>query len=138
MHILRIRRGMTLVEVLAVVVILGLLAATLVGGLAGKLSTARHEIARTQIGQIVSHLESYQLAHQRLPTTGEGLAALTRDHTAAFYLEAGKLIDPWGRTYQFLVPGPDNRPFEILTLGADGQRGGTGDNADLSSAALRQ
>ena len=130
------RHGLTLVEVLAVVVILGLLAATLTYSLAGQLGTARHEIARTQIGQLAGALELFQLEHRRLPDTSTGLDALTGAADASYHVEASKLIDPWGNRYEYLVPGPQGQPFEILTFGADGQRGGTGADADISSADL--
>lgn len=130
------RSGMTLIEILAVVVILALLAATLVGGLSGRLGHARHEVARTQIGQIVNALEAFNLVKQRFPNSSEGLQILSGDPSTAFYLEESKLKDPWGRPFQYLVPGPGKNPFEVLTLGADGQQGGTGEDADISSTNL--
>jgi len=124
---------MTLIEVLAVVVILSMLAVTLTIGIAGKLGKARSEIAKTQIAQIVSQIQAFQLEKRALPQA-DGLTALTSDAKAAYYLEPGKLKDPWGRPYLYLVPGPDNAPFEVLTYGADGQPGGSGEDGDVSSA----
>ncbi|MDA3961796.1 MAG: type II secretion system major pseudopilin GspG [Planctomycetota bacterium] len=128
--------GMTLIEVLAVVVILGLLAATLTVGLSGKFGKARHEIARTQIGQLVGAVELFQMEQKRLPSSSEGLQALSAAADASYYLEASKLQDPWGKPYLYVVPGPAGVPFEIITYGADGQPGGESENADISSAAL--
>ena len=127
---------MTLIEVLAVVVILGLLAVTLTVGITGKMGKARSEIAKTQIAQIVSQVQAFQLEKRALPTASDGLSILTTDPNASYYLERGKLNDPWGRQYQYLVPGPNNAPFEIMTYGADGQPGGTGEALDVSSASL--
>lgn len=127
---------MTLIEVLAVVVILGLLAATLTVGLSGRIGKARHEIARTQIAQIAGAVETFRLDRRRLPSPSEGLGVLTAPADAPYFLEAGKLLDPWGKAYLYLVPGPDGQPFEVVTYGADGQPGGDGENADLSSAKL--
>jgi general secretion pathway protein G len=129
---------MTLVEILAVVVILGLLAVTLTVGIAGKMGKAKSEIAKTQIGQIVAQVQTYQLDKRALPTAGQGLAILTTpaaDPGAAYFLEPGKLIDPWGHDYLYVIPGPTGYPFEILSYGADGQPGGSGDAADVSSVA---
>jgi general secretion pathway protein G len=134
--VLRMRAAMTLIEVLAVVVILGLLAVTLTVGLTGKIGKAKHEIARTQISQLVTQVQTFQLDRQQLPSSSEGLKSLTTDPKQPYYLEPDKLRDPWGHDYQFLVPGPNGHPFEILTLGADNRPGGTGEDADLSSAAL--
>ena len=134
------RAGMTLVEVLAVVVILGLLAATLATGFSSGLGKGRREIARTALAQIVARLEIYNMDRHAWPDSSIGLAALGEGHAAptdAFYLSADLLTDPWNRPYLYLTPGPGGRPFEVVTLGADGQPGGDGENADISSAALR-
>jgi general secretion pathway protein G len=128
--------ALTLVEVLAVLVILGLLAATLTIGIGGKMGQAKTEIARTQIGQLVAQVETFRLTHKRLPNSSEGLAALSDDPSSGYYVEAGKLIDPWGQPFLYLVPGPGGHPFEILTYGADGQSGGDGEAVDVSSSAL--
>ena len=131
--------AMTLVEILAVVVILGLLAVTLTVGLSGRMGRARHEIAKTQIGQLVGQLQTYQLEKRTLPKSGDGLAVLTAPAaapTAAYFVDQAKLTDPWGHPYQLLIPGPDGHPFEILSYGADGQPGGTDENADVSSVTM--
>jgi len=132
----RIRRAMTLVEILAVVVILGLLAVTLTVGIAGKMGKAKSEIARTQIGQIVAQVQTYQLDKRALPTAAQGLATLTSpaaDPAASYFLEPGKIIDPWGNAYLYVIPGPAGHPFEVISYGADGQPGGKGDAMDISS-----
>jgi general secretion pathway protein G len=129
---------MTLVEILAVVVILGLLAVTLTVGISGKMGRARSEIAKAQIAQIVTQVQTFQLEKRVLPKAGEGLAALTGDPKAAYYLEPNKLNDPWGRAYQYLIPGPKGQPFEVVTYGADGQPGGTGEDGDVSSVGEGQ
>lgn len=130
------RQAMTLVEILAVVVILGLLAVTLTVGISGKMGKAKSEIARTQIGQIVAQVQTYQLEKRVLPPASQGLAVLTTpvaEPTAAYYLEPNKLLDPWGNPYLYVVPGPAGHPFEVLSYGADGQPGGSGDAIDISS-----
>jgi general secretion pathway protein G len=127
---------MTLVEVLAVVVILGLLTVTLTLGITAKMGKAKHEIAKTQIGQIVAQLQTFQIDKHQLPTASEGLTVLSTDPNATYYLDPSKLLDPWGNPFLYVVPGPNGQPFEIVSYGADGQPGGTGENADLSSATL--
>ncbi len=133
------RGAMTLVEILAVVVILGLLATTLVVGISGKMGRAKTEISRTQIAQLVGQLQAYQLERNALPAPAQGLAALAAPNATpntSYFVEASRLIDPWGRPYLYVVPGPQGHPYEILTYGADGQPGGSGDASDLSSSAL--
>ncbi len=131
--------GMTLVEVLAVVVILGLLAATLAVGFSGAFGRGKRELARTGIGQIVGRLEVYYMEHDTWPDNDTGLRALNEaSPTSPYYLSADHLLDPWGRPYLYVTPGPDGLPYEVLSFGADGQPGGEGDHADLSSASLRE
>lgn len=134
------RRGMTLVEILAVVVILGLIATTLLVGFSGTFGKAKHELAKSGIGLLVGKVETYRIEKSDWPSNELGLAVLSAPHAtpaASYYVNADQLIDPWGRQYLYVMPGPDGHPFEILSYGADGQPGGEGENADLSSANLR-
>lgn len=136
----RDRLGMTLVEILAVVVILGLIAGTLLVGFSGSFGKAKHELAKSGIGIIASQLEKYRLEHSAWPSNDQGLSILTDGQarpTDSYYLNPGQLRDPWDRTYLYLTPGPDGHPYEILSYGADGQPGGEGENADITSVNLR-
>jgi general secretion pathway protein G len=138
---IRTRRGLTLVEVLAVVVILGLIAATLLVGFSGTFAKAKHEIARSGIGLLAGRVEVYRIEHGAWPSNELGLAVLSDPHakpTAPYYVTADQLIDPWGRPYLYLTPGPGGHPFEIISYGADGEPGGEGEDEDISSASLRR
>ena len=133
-------RGMTLVEVLAVVVILGLMAATLLVGFSGSFGKAKHELAKSGIGIIVSQLEKYRLQESSWPSNDQGLAVLTDGKATpseSYYLNRGQLLDPWDRAYLYVTPGPNGHPYEVLSYGADGQPAGEGENADISSVNLR-
>ena len=130
---------MTLVEVLVVVAILGLLATVLTVGVAGALGQGKHEIAKTGIGVLQQKVETYYLAKDQWPSVDVGLQQLSDGHskpTDAFYLKPEQLRDPWGNSYLFVVPGPSDHPYEIVTYGADGQPGGEGENADISSVNI--
>jgi general secretion pathway protein G len=134
------RRGMTLVEVLAVVVILGLLAGTLAISLSGAVGKGKREIAKSGISKVQQAVEAYRIEHGAWPADDVGLAALGDGHadpTASYFLGSDQLRDPWGNPYFLLVPGPDRHPYEIVSYGADGQPGGEGENQDLSSISLR-
>ena len=134
------RAGLTLVEVLAVIVLLGLVAATLTVGFSGAFGRGKAELARTGIGQVVQKLELYRMEKDAWPSLDVGLSALTIGQATPadpYFLEKEQILDPWGRPYIYVVPGPELRPYEVLTYGADGQPGGEGNEADVSSAALR-
>jgi general secretion pathway protein G len=130
---------MTFVEILAVVVILGLIAGTLLVGFSGAFGKAKHELAKSGIGVIVSKLEIYRMDKQSWPGNDVGLSALANaPPTSAYYLTPDQLIDPWRRPYLYVCPGPDGHPYEIISYGADGAPGGGvgTEDADISSVNL--
>ena len=133
------RRGMTLVEVLAVVVILGLLAGTLAVGFSGAFSEGRTELARTGVVIVMERVEMYNTSTGSYPSPSEGLSVLSGSEAIgrSFELTPDQLTDPWGRTYLYISPASDGAAYEIVTYGADGQPGGTGEDQDISSRNLR-
>jgi len=132
--------GLTLVEVLAVVVILGMIAGVLVIGFSGSFGKARQELARTGIASVAAKVEIYYAEYGRWPSAQEGLAVLSEGRaapTAPYFIGRDQLTDPWGNPFLYVVPGPDGHPYEIVSLGADNRPGGTGEDADISSRKLR-
>jgi general secretion pathway protein G len=138
--------GFTLIEIMAVVLIIGLLV-TIVGvNIFAQVDKARVSTARTQIKQLEGVLEVYRLDNARYPTTEQGLDALVhkptgepqpRNYPPEGYLQGGKVpVDPWGNAYQYASPGQHNPySFDLWSLGADGQAGGQGVNADIGNWA---
>jgi len=132
----RAQRGFTLMELLAVIVIIGVLAAVIAPRLGDSGDRAKVNLAKTELGQIVQALDLYKLEVGRYPTAQEGLDALLKNPGGAPnwngpYLRKDSIKDPFGTDYKYAVPGPNNTPFELKSLGADGREGGEGINADI-------
>jgi general secretion pathway protein G len=127
-----------LIEVLVVVVILSILAALVVPKIMERPDEARMVAARSDIRAIVSALKLYRLDNGNYPSTEQGLAALVHKPESGELPRAWRPYldrlprDPWQREYQYLNPGLHGE-LDVFTLGADGQPGGTGANADVGS-----
>jgi len=134
-------RGFTLIEIMVVIVILGVLAALIVPRVMDRPDQARVIAAKQDIAAIMQSLKLYRLDNQRYPTTEQGLEALVSRPTTEpmpanwkQYLDKAP-IDPWGKPYQYLNPGVKGE-IDVFSLGADGQPGGTGVDADIGSWGL--
>lgn len=136
----RASRGFSLIEILVVVVIIGILAAVVVPKVMDRPGEARQTKARADIQALSTSLHTYKLDNFAYPSTNQGLEALVSrpgGQPEARNWRAGGYIDripkdPWGRDYAYLSPG-QHRDFDLYTLGADGQPGGEGENADVAS-----
>lgn len=128
-------KGFTLIELLVVLVILTLLAGLVGPRVMNLLGGAKSKTAALQISDLEKSLEIFKLDVGRFPTTEEGLSALVAKPATVNgwngpYIKGTLPSDPWGKPYAFTSPAP-NGGVEILTLGADGAAGGTGENADI-------
>lgn len=127
--------GMTLIEILVVLAILGLLAGLVGPNLLNRLDSAKSKTAGVQIKDLEQGLEMFKLDVGRFPTTAEGLDALQEKPSNAPgwngpYLKGSVPVDPWGREYIYKSPG-EHADVDILSYGEDGKPGGEGDNADI-------
>lgn len=118
--------GFTLVELMVVIVILGLLATIVLINVMPATNRAKLTAARTSVKQLEQAIDIYALDNGHLPTRQEGLQALV----------GGRILrrldpDPWGNAFVYKIPGRNGRPYDVLSMGADGREGGTEDNADI-------
>lgn len=130
--------GVTLIEMIVVLVIISVVAAMVVPNVIGRPDEARVTVVKTDMRTIAGALEIYRLDNRTYPSSAQGLAALVRQPTVppipANWASGGYLSvmpqDPWGTPYVYQFPG-EVGVFDLTTLGADGQPGGDGVNADI-------
>ena len=132
--------GYTLTEMLVVIAIIGLIAAVLTPNLLGQLQRARVKSAQLQLDTLASNIEVFRSDVGRYPTKAEGLQSLVQEPegvegwTGPYARDSRTLNDPWGAPVSY-IPSNDGRSFYVESLGADGQREGSGVNRDLRSPA---
>jgi general secretion pathway protein G len=126
-------RGMTLIEIMVVIVILGLIATAVAVNVAGQAEQARIRRAKSDVQRIAAEgIEAYRVMKGRYPSTEEGLGVLIQEKFLKPNKEGGKLVDPWDRDYVYLFPGQTHpEAFDVKSYGADGQPGGEGESADI-------
>ena len=140
----RRERGFTLIEIMAVVLIMGLLMGLVGVAVFGRVAEARRTTTRAQITQLESALEFYRLDNSRYPTTAQGLRALVEKPSAAptprnypkggYLRKRSALVDAWGNKFQYASPGANNsNTFDIWSLAADGQAGGAELDKDIGN-----
>ncbi|MBN8915663.1 type II secretion system major pseudopilin GspG [Xanthobacter sp. YC-JY1] len=136
----RTEGGYTLVELLVVITIIGLIVALVGPRVLGYLGDSKVKTAKIQIQGFSSALDLFYLDAGRYPSSSEGLNALVQrpGNVTTWngpYLKGGTVpLDPWGKAYAYRSPG-QHGPFDIVSLGSDGQEGGTGTAADVTSWA---
>jgi len=138
--------GFTLLEILVVLIIITVLAGIVGVNVLRKPGEARVAAARMQVRQLAAALKLYYAEQGMYPTQQQGLEALVKEPQTPprppHYPEGGYLDslevprDPWGNEYVYLRPGRHGEPFEVICYGSDGQPGGEGDAADISSSFL--
>lgn len=139
-------QGLTLIELMVVIIILGVLATFIVPRFMDQPEKARVAKARVEIESLASAVKMFKLDNGFYPSTEQGLKALVEKPSVgripAHWREGGYLEkrdvpkDPWGNEYVYLSPSP-NGDFEIISYGADGREGGEGFDADISSQDVR-
>ncbi len=130
--------GFTLIELLVVMVIIGLLAAFVVPKFIGRIGESKQVTTKAQIELLSTALEIYKLDTGKYPAQGEGLKALISksgevNNWKGPYLRKNIIPkDPWGAEYVYKHPG-EHGDYDILSYGADGNEGGTDEDADVVS-----
>ncbi len=137
---IRRARGFTLIEIMVVVVILGILGTLVAPMVLGRIDEARVTKAKNDLRLYESALDLYRMDNFKYPTTDQGLDALVhkpndpnlKNYRADGYVKQLQK-DPWGHDYVYVSPGTNGAAYDLMSLGADGQPGGTGLDADIRS-----
>lgn len=121
------QRGMTLIEIMIVITILGMVAAAVAVAVVPQLREAKVKTARMEIQTIANAADLYYNKFSKYPATDEGIGVLVTERM----LKQNK-PDPWNNPYIYRFPGVKNQDGpDIGSYGSDGQPGGTGDAADI-------
>jgi general secretion pathway protein G len=132
-------QGFSLIEIIIVITIIGLIVAWAGNRIFGQGEKAKAGVAKSQMQDLMGALDLYKLDTGKFPTTQDGLKAMmtapsgVTNWNGPYLRKAEQLKDPWNNEWIYRSPGNDNRAFEIISLGADGQEGGDGPNRDIKS-----
>jgi general secretion pathway protein G len=130
--------GMTLIEILVVLVLIGIVLGVVGGNFIGRGEKAKADAARIEIGQIGQALDLFKLEIGRYPTSQEGLQALitappgVNNWNGPYWKKSQLPKDPWTNEYKYAAPG-QHGAYDIVSLGADGKEGGDGPDKDVTS-----
>src|ERR1051325_6596748 len=132
-------QAFSLLEIMIVVIIIGIIAATILPQFIGETHTARVNAAKGHVGELESAIERFYIHFDRYPTMEEGLKVLVEPPAGETAKWRGPYVkqiikDPWGNEYQYRVPGIHHpTSFDIWSRGADGADGGEDKNADIGN-----
>jgi general secretion pathway protein G len=127
------RRGLTLIEIMVVIALLGVLGTIIAVNLTGAFDDNSADAAKIQIKQIEQSLQMYALKNKgKYPTTGDGLEAAKK------FFKGNKVpTDPWGNDFKYFSPGThSDAKYELISLGSDGKEGGEDHAAEIKSWEL--
>jgi general secretion pathway protein G len=130
--------GMTLIEILVVLTLIGVVLGIVGSNYLGKSEQAKAKAAKIEIDQIGQTLDLFKLENGRYPTTQEGLQALVTappgltSWAGPYWKKTTVPKDPWGHEYKYASPGAHGA-YDIISLGADGVEGGDGVNKDITN-----
>ncbi len=128
--------GFTIVEILVVVVIIAVLATMIVPRFFGRVESAKHGVAKQKLVEIEKAVEMFSYDYGRLPEALDELVNRPADIPEEKWnpptLKAKDLLDPWAREYVYKRPG-EHGPYDLYSLGADGQAGGEKENEDITN-----
>jgi len=132
-----LRRAFTIIEVIVIVVILGIIAAVIAPRLLSRIGQSKQSVAASNAASLATATKLF-IADHGTPDSGatinilwERPSDIPEEEWQPYVDKPEDLIDPWGNPYVLVIPGKTNFDFDVVSYGADGQPGGTGENADV-------
>ena len=124
----------TLIEIMVVVIVIGIIAALIVPNLFDRAGKAQRSVAKQQVATLENAVQMFQQDYGRFPESLQELAEppAEGENPTPPMVKTKDLLDPWDNPFVYRYPG-NNWTFDLLSLGADGQEGGEGDNADITN-----
>ena len=125
--------GMSLIEIIIVIVLIGAVLTFVGSRVLGGADRAKANLAKSQVTTMAQKVQAFQMDTGRLPTTLEELVSEPGDAAGWLgpYAKSAELNDPWGNPIVYRAPG-DNQPFDLVILGKDGQVGGSSVDSDIA------
>ena len=127
-----LQRGMSLIEIIIVIVLIGLVLTVVGSRILGGSDRAKTNLAKSQLTTLAGKIEQFEMDTGRKPAA---LAELVANPGATGWLgpyaKEAELKDPWNAAIQYRVPGESGAAYDLVSLGADGQPGGDSVNADI-------
>lgn len=127
-----LQRGMSLIEIIIVIVLIGGVLALVGSRLVGGKGRADFNLAKTQVGIVAGKLDSFQIDTGRYPNALDELVKSDATGWLGPYAKDNEIKDPWGTPFEYRVPGTDGKPYDLVSLGADRKPGGASTDADIT------
>jgi len=126
------QRGMSLLEIIIVIVLIGSVLTFVGSRVLGGADRAKANLAKSQVSTMAGKIEQFEMDTGSLPNSLDDLVAQPGNASGWLgpYAKAAELKDPWGHPIEYRVPG-ETGPFDLVILGKDGQAGGDSYNADV-------
>ncbi len=130
--------GFTLMEMLVVLVVIGLIAAVAIPQITKLMGSAKSKSTKVQMETLSASLRYFEMDTGSYPTSEQGLEVLWSmpepepGWSGPYLRQERQLKDPWNNEFIYRSP-VEGAPFELISLGADGKEGGTGENADIKA-----
>ncbi|TZF91248.1 type II secretion system major pseudopilin GspG [Cognatilysobacter lacus] len=128
-----LQRGMSLIEIIIVIVLIGIVLTFVGSRILGGADRAKANLAKSQVMTLAQKVDQYKMDVGSYPTSLGDLASQPQGSTGWLgpYAKEADLKDPWGNAISYKAPGDEGHAFDLIILGKDGKPGGTSYDADL-------